>query len=200
MGNRSYYSFLIKFLLPNLRATMLSTCFVIIILLLPPNLALAIDNQQYNNSDTDRSNGNSNAPLISDTLRGTIIGGIIGFVSSIGVDYVKNWINRPRLSIREGIENITFYYPTEYSLRGGISSQPTQFASIRIKVKNKGNKAAENCKAILFKDPEEVRIGWMIPREDLTVIINAHDTEYIDLCAIAEYQNNWIRIPSTLRL
>jgi hypothetical protein len=39
----------------------------------------------------------------------------------------------------------------------------------------------------------------MIPRDDLTVIINAYDTEFIDLCAVFNRNNFWIRIFTTER-
>jgi hypothetical protein len=34
------------------------------------------------------------------------------------------------------------------------------------------------------------RIGWVLPKDDFTVTINAHDSEYIDLCAISEEVTN----------
>jgi hypothetical protein len=30
----------------------------------------------------------------------------------------------------------------------------------------------------------EFRVAWLVPKEDLSVIIYPHDVEYIDLCAV----------------
>jgi hypothetical protein len=42
-----------------------------------------------------------NQPFISESLQGTIIGGIIGFGSAIMTDIIKRWITRPKISISE---------------------------------------------------------------------------------------------------
>ena len=38
---------------------------------------------------TSNENSSDVEPLIGDTLQGAIVGGILGFASSIGVDYLK---------------------------------------------------------------------------------------------------------------
>ena len=53
-----------------------------------------------------------------------------------------------------------------------------------------GRSAAEGCKATLITDETEFRVGWMIPEQNCTVTINAHDVEYLDLCAISEDGTN----------
>jgi hypothetical protein len=68
---------------------------------------------------------------------------------------------------------------------------------IRIKVKNNGSTAAEDCKASMLVGNTEFRIAWTIPKGDHTVTINAHDAEYIDLCAFEEFRLPYIE-PSTL--
>lgn len=60
------------------------------------------------------------------------------------------------------------------------------YIGTRIKVKNGGRSAAEGCKATLITDETEFRVGWMIPEQNRAVTINAHDVEYLDLCAISE--------------
>ena len=54
-------------------------------------------------------------------------------------------------------------------------------------------------KATLVKDNDDVRVGWLIPKEDLTVTLNAHDTEYVDLCAFGIVSNSVTRIFTTER-
>jgi gas vesicle protein len=145
------------------------------------------------------SGGNSTIkddPLLGSTLQGTIVGGIIGFVSAILVDLVKDWINRPKISIKEETVEKQFKYNRILSAAKIISDN---YIGTRIKVQNTGNRAAENCKATLIIDNDEYRLGWMISKEDMTVIINAHDTEFLDVCAVALLENKWRRIFTTER-
>jgi hypothetical protein len=135
-------------------------------------------------------------PVLNESLQGAIVGGIIGFVSAIVVDEFRTWRNRPILEILEETTEKTFDY-NRHKVATGVKAD--EFTATRIKIKNKGETAAENCKATLIIDEDEFRIGWMIPRDDLTVTINAHDTEFIDLCAIAYRNNSWVRIFTTER-
>jgi len=116
--------------------------------------------------------------FISETLLGVILGGIIAFVSSILVNLIQDYIKRPILLISD---IITFWGMAE---EGGESL----WTAARITVKNQGGTAAEDCKATLIDlhddPPIEMRVGWLIPKGDFTVTINADDTESIDLCAI----------------
>src|SRR5215207_644065 len=66
---------------------------------------------------------------------------------------------------------------------GVAAPELVEFIATRIRVRNSGNTAAENCKTSIVMGANEFRVGWMLPKEDLTVTINAHDSEYIDLCA-----------------
>jgi hypothetical protein len=141
--------------------------------------------------------------LISDTLQGTIVGGIIGFGSSLGVGLIQNWLSRPIICISEETTEVLFGYkfhrksikqkgellgitPVEKENEGDFS---TVYVGTRIKVENRGSKAAENCKASIIIRGNEYRVGWMIPKDDFTVTINANDVEYIDLCALGQDQN-----------
>lgn len=121
--------------------------------------------------------------VVSDTLLGVIVGGIIGFVSSIGVNLIQAYLTRPILSISD--ETIWVEIP-KY---GGSKV-------VRIKVENQGRTAAEDCKAsiiplsskpesgsYLMKERRVRRVAWLIPKGDFTVTINANDGEYINLCA-----------------
>ena len=57
----------------------------------------------------------------------------------------------------------------------------------RIKVENRGKTAANDCKAsLILTAHREYRIAWMIPKEDCTVIINAHDVEFLQLNVVME--------------
>jgi hypothetical protein len=154
------------------------------------------ESNQPSNRTAMNENSSDVEPLISDTLQGAIVGGILGFASSIGVDYLKNWLNRPRISIDKKIYLAEFEDP---NLARALN-ESTDFTGIRIKIKNDGKKAAEECKATLVKDNAEFRVGWLIPREDLTVTLNAHDTEYLDLCAFGNVKkDSWRRIFTTER-
>lgn len=113
--------------------------------------------------------------MISESLQGTIIGGIIGFGSAIGTDIIKRWLTRPKISISQ--------HTTEVSIVPWPQITSESWIATRIKVENNGNTAADDCKAYLITDNDEFRVAWMIPKDDRTVIINAHDVEYIDLCA-----------------
>jgi hypothetical protein len=55
---------------------------------------------------------------------------------------------------------------------------PIRYTGTRIKVKNDGRSAAEDCKATLITDEAESRVGWMIPEQDWTVTINAYDVKH----------------------
>ena len=48
--------------------------------------------------------------MISDTIQGIIIGGILGFGSSIGLTFLIHWISRPRISIKENATEVKMNY------------------------------------------------------------------------------------------
>jgi hypothetical protein len=135
--------------------------------------------------------------MISDTILGTIIGGIIGFGSSIGSTFLQRWIRRPKISINENTTEVKMNYKELDSDQVAImeDEEPqrmpqTNFIATRIKVENKGMTAAKNCKASVIRRDNENRIGWMLANDDYTVTINAHDSEYVDLCVISEFTNS----------
>ncbi len=124
-----------------------------------------------------------------------ILGAIIGFFSAIGKDLIQNIIDAPRIKIVDETIEKQFDYK-RYSSKINVEDL---FIGTRIIVKNKGNTAAENCKAILIINTDEHRISWMLKNSDLTITLNAHDQEYIDLCAISCVENKWTRIFTTER-
>lgn len=54
----------------------------------------------------------------------------------------------------------------------------------RIKVRNTGNTAAEDCKGIIIQDDIEMKICWWVPSERHKMTINAKSYEYLDICAV----------------
>ena len=48
--------------------------------------------------------------MISDTIQGIIVGGILGFGSSIGLTFLIHWISRPRVSIKENATGVEMNY------------------------------------------------------------------------------------------
>jgi hypothetical protein len=142
---------------------------------------------QTNNSNPENENNTANGakPLISEGLLGAIVGGIIGLFSGIIVQLVNNWIIRPRLSIDKKTTEYEFNYPAVPQPQEGWDVEQ-KFVGTRIKIENQGRTAAEECKASVIINKKEYRVAWTNPRQDFTVSINAHDSEYIDLCAIKE--------------
>jgi hypothetical protein len=140
---------------------------------------------------------NKTEPLISESLQGVLVGGIIGFFSGIVVPLALSRIDRPILNIDEQ----TVVY--DFNLNrydANASSQSDRFLGARIRIKNNGRTAAEDCKAFLKVGKEMHRVAWAIPKEDSTVTINADDFEYIDLCAVSKVsEEKWIRIFTTER-
>jgi hypothetical protein len=123
--------------------------------------------------------------FLSDTLLSVIVGGIIGFGSSIGVNRVEAYLTRPILSVSEEV------ILADTDRYGGGSW------NIRVKVENQGKTAAEDCKASIIPlskvwvayGARVRRVAWMIPKEDFAVTINANDSEYIDLGVFAKDGN-----------
>jgi hypothetical protein len=118
--------------------------------------------------------------LINDTLLGAFAGGIIGFGVAIGRDIVNRRLTSPKITICEESVEAQFDYNSRTSI-----DKPTKFAGTRIRVRNKGSTAAEDCKASLIMREQDIRVAWHLPKQDYSVIINPNDSEYVDLCAIS---------------
>jgi hypothetical protein len=127
--------------------------------------------------------------VLSDALQGAIVGGIIGFGSSVGVNLIKDYIKRPILSIGRRqtalgrTETVSYVGGADLGRRYPILATRSDWTLTRIIVENRGKTAAKNCKtSLITKGTHEERLGWMDPEDDFTVTINAGDSEYIDLC------------------
>jgi hypothetical protein len=118
--------------------------------------------------------------LINDTLLGAFAGGIIGFGVAIGRDIVNRRLTSPKITICEESVEAQFDYNSRTSV-----DKPTKFVGTRIRVRNKGSTAAEDCKASLIMREQDIRVAWHLPKQDYSVIINPNDSEYVDLCAIS---------------
>jgi hypothetical protein len=121
---------------------------------------------------------------LSDTIQGAIVGGIIGFGSSIGVNLIQAYTTRPILSIGEQIREWDIDLYPEYMEEDQDELRPSYWSAARIIVENQGRTAAKDCKASIIVNGIGTRVAWMIPKNDFTVTINAHDTELIGLCAL----------------
>jgi len=71
--------------------------------------------------------------------------------------------------------------------RAGQSEEVSYLAN-RITVKNTGKSAARDCKAYIDLEESTQRVVWLLPDKNsgFTIIINAEDKEFVDLCAIRE--------------
>ena len=117
---------------------------------------------------------------VSDTLLGVIVGGVIGFLSAVGSQIIWNWYTRPIISIERGVTIRTFDLQTEHA------PASREYYANRVKVWNKGQTAARNCKVYIVSGGDQERVSWMIRSgRRHTVTLNAGDFEYIDLCAIS---------------
>jgi len=183
---------------PDLLASILMTLLAFSIIILSYEIEEIINpnNFLFGQINAEKVVSTAEEPVLSESLQGTIVGGIIGFISAILVDTIKTWRNRPILEILEATSQKTFNY-NRHSIAAGVN--PDEFTATRIKIENSGETAAENCKATLIINEDEYRIAWMIPRDDLTATINAHDTEFVDLCAVTYRKDIWIRIFTTER-
>ncbi len=119
--------------------------------------------------------------MVSETLLGVIIGGILGFGSSIGVNLFWNWYTQPVLSIEKEVQVRWFELES-----GEHRNYNRRYCANRVKVRNKGRSAAENCKASLIMEDSEEKISWIIPAERYTLTLNADDREWLDVCAIRD--------------
>ena len=160
-----------------------------------------INNNQTDNKYTNNIQSNENYLfdisnfLLTNPHLDLILGAIIGFASAIGKDLLKSLIDAPRIKILNEISSSQFDYA-----RYLPNTEPIdEFIGFRIQVENKGNTAAENCKATIIINNEEYRIAWLLRNADSTITLNAHDKEYVDVCAVSIRKDKWIRIFPTER-
>jgi hypothetical protein len=174
----SFHSNLLHFLQANAKKTYMREAFAI------NNSKMKANGSFGSVQVTVPQNAKANTPFISESILGVIVGGIIGFVSGLGSDWIKRWLTRPKIIIDKDTTEVDFYLkklevrsivrnPVIRVIEPEYSS--IRYTGTRIKVKNDGSSAAEGCKATLITAETELRVGWMIPEQDCTVTINAHD-------------------------
>jgi hypothetical protein len=135
---------------------------------------------------------------IAQTTIITIITTVIAlFLANISLDWYRHRQTRPILKINPN-ENPTTYendVPMPmYNITTTTSGQLPQIAEMigyklnykinRIKVRNSGNTAAEDCKGIIIQNNIEMKICWWVPSERHKMTINAKSYEYLDICSV----------------
>lgn len=122
-------------------------------------------------------------------ILGVVIGGLAGGISLYLAQRCYGRYKRPVLRIdREGSP-----VPRIIHLKSGKTGAPPRidldrvpYVVNRIRVRNTGRTAAENCKAILTYPGFEEKVCWQIPKERYVMTINSRDHEYVDLCAVSQ--------------
>lgn len=126
----------------------------------------------------------------------TIIATVIAlFLANYLLDWKRLRQTRPILKINPD-ENPSTYennvpravYNIETPLLLPELAKMTEFDLIykinRIKVRNDGTTAAEDCKGIIIQNDIEMKICWNVPSERHKMTINAKSYEYLDICAV----------------
>lgn len=148
------------------------------------------------NSSSESRSMPSSIVTIPSQLENIIIGALISaaslFVGSSLLDIKRHRQTRPDLQIdsKENPNvttiNLPIYDISKPDLPSDlmdISRLDLQYRVNRIKVKNNGNSAAEDCKGLIIQDDREMRVCWSVPSERIKMTINAKSSEYLDLCA-----------------
>lgn len=131
-------------------------------------------------------------PWYESQVVGVMVGFVAGIISSLFVNWWWNRHLRPDLSIETKV--VVSYFHLKDS-----NDKPIKYHSNRVKVVNNGRTSARECKAFLLSDNRMERVAWLIPYKDAgyTNNLNAHDKEYVDVCAVVDVGNN--RIATTER-
>jgi hypothetical protein len=125
-------------------------------------------------------------------FQGLLVGVIIAIVSPLIVKLLWDRHVRPNLSIDTDVVVKIFHLKDTNGKR-------IAYHSNRVKVVNNGKTSARECKAFLLSDNNMERIAWLIPYKDAgyTNNLNAHDKEYVDVCAVSDDKSK--RIATTER-
>jgi hypothetical protein len=129
--------------------------------------------------------------FISSPIGAIFVGFVSGVLTGLAVGLLKDYIQRPILMI-EGNESIVVRQ-IRIAREPGVDDR---FAANRIRVRNAGRSAAEDCKVYIDyphppdnpergKDTE--RGAWVVPYEKsgYTLTLNVHDMEFVDVSAIS---------------
>ncbi len=129
----------------------------------------------------------SNFDFVSFIL-GIVAGGLVSGISLFVGQLLIDRRNRPILEVDKKNSPI----PSEIRMKSGFRGKvgdvyldDLPYTVNRIRVRNNGKTAAENCKASLESEGRHLRVCWHIPKERYTMTINAKDSEYVDLCAVS---------------
>jgi hypothetical protein len=123
---------------------------------------------------------------------GILAGTLITAVSLYAVELAVRYHYRPIIEFDRKVSPIPIsvnWSSGKYGKVGDVDLNKIPYIVNRIKVDNKGKTAAENCKiAFIVKRPNitRERACWSVPSERYTMTINAHDSEYCDICAFSE--------------
>jgi hypothetical protein len=134
--------------------------------------------------------GNIYIPAPSSDIIWLIIGIFVGVpISALALILAELGVNHyycPILEIdrkESPISRSVHFSSGKFGKIGEVELDRILYTVNRIRVNNKGRRAAEDCKIALITKNSHERICWSVPSERYTMTINAHDSEYFDLCA-----------------
>jgi hypothetical protein len=154
--------------------------------------------QVSTNSPTQIAAKANEDPLSYRSIVSAIITGSITFAALFGanslLDLKRHRQMRPVLhinptnnpSVAEKDIDLSIYDITKPDLPADlrkISRLNLHYRVNRIKVKNNGISAAEDCKGVIIQNGVEMKVCWSIPTERHKMTINAKSHEYLDLCS-----------------
>jgi len=159
----------------------------------------AITSQEANISQEEEASqewyaGSFNIPQTIITIITTVA---TLFGANIALDWIRHRQTRPVLKINHDENPST--YENDYQIPMYNITTPTSilvpglekmigitlnYKINRIKVRNSGNTAAEDCKGIIIQNGIEMKICWWVPTERHKMTINAKSYEYLDICAV----------------
>jgi hypothetical protein len=162
---------------------------------IPNNIATNVERIKNIINTTANDVRNSIKKVINDTRNSLIDLGIkvAEVAAAVAVAIVIiTLIRRPRLSIdkvyspmvkRIGLEA---YHIDDTSVPSNLRTFKINYKINTVLVRNKGLKAAKNCKGTLNIGKDELKVYWSAFDERDAMIINAHSVEYLDLFAIVD--------------
>ena len=129
---------------------------------------------------------------VSDITIGALVAALGLLGGTLAVDRIVTYWRRPRLFLDKsnsplvkGID-IAIYDIKESIIPSNLRKFTLRYRVNRVLIRNDGPQAARNCKGILSKDSEELKVCWSIPSERYRMTVNAHSMEYLDLCGVLD--------------